>query len=168
MNRAMIPAILVIAILSGSCATTGGAKGNTVLAVSLPNLSGGRVDLQRYQGRVVLVEFFTTWCAPCLATMPHHNQLWRRHRKAGLVVIGVCMDRRPGGLLGPFLRMVRVDYPVLLASKALRRGETSLGRISSVPIVMLIGRKGKLRAWIKGVPKRKILERAIRALLRER
>ena len=75
---------------------------------------GGEATLDTWRGRVVVLNFWATWCAPCTAEMPTLEALWRAHRNRGLVVIGVSVDRgAPAALIDPYVRNLALTFPIL-------------------------------------------------------
>ena len=78
----------------------------------LPGLGGQEVDLQSYSGRVVLLNFWASWCGPCVEEMPSLEKLYRALAPRGLVVLGVSADEDEAALLS-FLKRVPVTFPVL-------------------------------------------------------
>jgi cytochrome c biogenesis protein CcmG, thiol:disulfide interchange protein DsbE len=95
-----------------------GAKGEGLGAgapappLRLPALAGPEVDLQSFSGRVVLLNFWASWCGPCVEEMPSLERLYRALAPRGLVVLGVSADEDEGALLS-FLKRVPVTFPVL-------------------------------------------------------
>ncbi|RMD78019.1 MAG: TlpA family protein disulfide reductase [Gammaproteobacteria bacterium] len=113
----------------------------------LPRLGGGEAALEAYRGRVVLINFWATWCRGCAAEMPALERLWRRYRERGLVVLGVSADRGDPGVVRAFLRRLPVSFPILLdRDGAVRRRY----EVWALPFTYLVGRDGRLRARAVG------------------
>lgn len=108
---------------------------------SLPSIDGATVKLADYQGKVVLLDFWATWCPPCRAAMPHFAKLQEQHRSDGLVVLGMSMDKNREDL-DSFLRSQTVNYPMLLVDEDTR---LAFGGVASIPQTFLIDRKGQIR-----------------------
>ena len=90
-------------------------EGHRTPALRLPRLDGGVGALDEHRERLVVVNFWATWCEPCTAEMPTLEALWRRYRERGLVVLGVSVDRgAPRILLEPYVARLGLSFPILL------------------------------------------------------
>ncbi|HET7863880.1 MAG TPA: TlpA disulfide reductase family protein [Burkholderiaceae bacterium] len=113
---------------------------------TLRTLDGRNVRLQEQRGRVVLVNFWATWCGPCRVEMPHLNRLHEKYRAAGLVLLGVNVDEDPRTAAGVAAKL-GVQFPVLLdTDKAVSR----LYDLNSMPSTVLIDRDGHVRYVHRG------------------
>ena len=80
----------------------------------LARRGGGDATLDTWRGKVVVLNFWATWCAPCTAEMPTLEALWRAYRDRGLVVVGVSVDRgAPATLIDPYVRNLALTFPIL-------------------------------------------------------
>jgi cytochrome c biogenesis protein CcmG/thiol:disulfide interchange protein DsbE len=132
------------------------------LNFTLPALDGRRVKLSDYRGRVLLLDFWATWCAPCQVEIPWLVEFQERYRSDGLAVVGVSVDDRRESLL-PFVRDMKINYTVLQG-----RGQDRLldaYRVDRVPTAVLISRDGRICASYAGDKTRTAVEDAIRSLL---
>ncbi len=113
---------------------------------SLVDLHGARIDLAKDRGKVVLLNFWATWCAPCRVEMPQFVQ-WQQHYAAqGFQIIGVSIDDSSAPV-GPFVQKMRLNYPVLMGTENL---SGLYGGVYGVPVTFLIDRRGILRARFDG------------------
>jgi thiol-disulfide isomerase/thioredoxin len=110
---------------------------------------------------VVLVNFFATWCFPCLGLLPVLEQLQSRYGARGLLVLAVGMDLEGAEVLEPFARQYQLSFPVLVPDQRMRQGETPFGAIASLPRTVLFGKDGQLIAALAGVPVPADLEQLI-------
>ena len=110
------------------------------------DINGSQVRLEHYRGNIVLLNFWATWCAPCLLEMPRFVQWQNRYRTQGLQVLGVSMDDdiSPVRALN---RKLHLNYPVVMGDEKL--GEL-YGGILGLPVTYLIDRKGAIRARFQG------------------
>lgn len=106
----------------------------------LRDLAGKEQKLSDYRGKVVLLDFWATWCGPCLISTPLVQQLYERHEKQGFVVLGMNMDEDASGVYA-FANRMGMTYPVLFAGQspvAARYG------LEGLPLFILINKEGKI------------------------
>ncbi len=162
---------LMAACVALVCLFAGGTWTGVLAAPSLlnrkapefarPSLSGGRVDVASYQGKVVLLNFWATWCAPCRVEMPVFAAWQRRYGRRGLQVIGISMDDDAAPVRRLAARL-KLDYPIAMGDASL--GE-QYGGVLGLPITYLIGRNGVVRAEFEGEANMKAMEARLTALL---
>lgn len=131
---------------------------------TLTTLDGATVSSESLAGKVVLLNFWATWCPPCRVEMPGFQRVYDRFRNDGFVVLGVSMDQ--GGTEGVrrFLRERNITYPVAMANPAIVR---DFGGVRLLPTSYLIGRDGRIRNEVSGLFVSGTLEQAIARLLRD-
>jgi cytochrome c biogenesis protein CcmG/thiol:disulfide interchange protein DsbE len=133
-------------------------------AFALTTLAGERVVSDSLRGKVVLVNFWATWCPPCRIEMPGFQQVYERHHAQGLEVLGVSTDALGGRHVADFLAERGVTYPVAMASGGISR---DFGGITTLPTSFLIDREGRIRHQVRGYFSEVALERAVVRLLAE-
>jgi peroxiredoxin len=131
---------------------------------SLPDLTGQRLDLSSYRGKVVLLDFWATWCDPCREEIPHFVELQNRYGGQGLQIIGVSMDDAPEPVRD-FYQRFKMNYPVVMGNA--KTGEL-YGGVLGLPIAFLIGRDGRITAKHIGATDISVFEKEIANLLRSR
>lgn len=142
--------------------------GQPAPALVVPQLDGHEFDLAKLRGKVVLVNFWATWCSPCRIEMPTLNELYRRYRSRGLVLLGLSIDEASDA--GEVRKVMRqFSYPGALASAARVNG---FGQPIAVPVTYVIDAHGVIRAQLQaegpsGVS-RQALEQALLPLLAAR
>ena len=107
----------------------------------LPTLSGERVRLADFRGKVVLLNFWATWCVPCRTEMPAIEALFQRHREQGLEVVGVNLDKLSPAGVEAFLKEVKVTFRVVLDPSW---STTHAYGVVGLPTTYLIDRKGRV------------------------
>jgi peroxiredoxin len=127
--------------------------------------SGQPVSLANYQGRVLVMDFFATWCPPCKAAIPHLIAMNRKYGKQGLQILGQSLDDGGERLVKSFISDYRINYPVALATDKV---ETDYG-IISVPVMMVIDKKGRVAEVYRGFSDEigRSMENLIKKLLAE-
>ncbi|MBL0172108.1 MAG: TlpA family protein disulfide reductase [Gemmatimonadaceae bacterium] len=127
-------------------------------------LSGATLSTDSLRGKVVLVNVWATWCIPCRAEMPLLESTWKRHRDAGLVLLGASVDRGDPAIVREFVASRGITYPISIVS-----GEViaALGGVQGYPTSVLIGRDGRVRHRVMGPIGPVSLEPAIRKALSE-
>jgi thiol-disulfide isomerase/thioredoxin len=125
---------------------------------------GMKRTLSEFRGKVVLLNFWATWCAPCQAEIPVLNEVHREYAKHGVTVLGVAMDERGWAAVTPFLAERRVDYPVLLGNPAVAR---LYGGLEVLPYTLFLDRDGRVVADYSAVLTRTHLRKVVETLLSE-
>ncbi|KAA6464530.1 TlpA family protein disulfide reductase [Acidobacteria bacterium AB60] len=125
------------------------------------SLEGRRVDLADYRGKVVLLTFWATWCAPCLVEMPRLIDWQNRYRSDGLQVLAVSLDDDAEPVRALTAER-HLNYPVMMGDANLAR---AYGRILGLPVSFLIDRHGKIAAVYKGETDPTTIESGIKPLL---
>jgi cytochrome c biogenesis protein CcmG, thiol:disulfide interchange protein DsbE len=128
------------------------------------DFDGRRVTLSELHGKVVLLNFWATWCAPCQAELPHFAEWQRRYRAQGLQVIAVSMDDEPKAPRA-LASKLKLGFPVLLGDEKL--GEL-YGGVLGFPVSFLIARDGTMTARIEGEADLQALEARIQELLAQK
>ena len=143
----------------------------TAPGFSLIGADGTRIDLAHYKGKVVLLDFWATWCGGCKLEIPWYMEFDTKYKRQGLAVIGVSMDEDGWKAVRPFLAQERdpetggntaMKYPVVI-------GDDALGKeynLTSMPMTLLIDRDGKIALSHTGVVNKDDFEGHIRQLLR--
>lgn len=125
------------------------------------DLHHSRINLAHYRGKVVLLNFWATWCAPCRLEMPRFMAWQQQYGREGLQVVGISMDDDDSPVR-PFVQKLAVNYPILMGDAAL--GER-YGGILGLPVTFLMDRKGVIRARFEGETDLSQMEGQVRHLL---
>ena len=136
-------------------------QNKSVSSVQFKLLKGGTLDLSRFQGKVIVVNFFATWCPPCRMEIPHlieFNKKW----SSTVQVIGVSVDENIGEV-GPFVSRTAINYPVALTDPKL---DTVFGSVNAIPTTFIIDKKLSIVARIQGYVDEKTLAAKIAPFLK--
>jgi len=128
---------------------------------ALTDLSGQSLTLAQFQGKVVLLNFWATWCAPCQLEMPVFAAWQRKYGPQGLQVIGISMDDEAGPARSLAARL-ELNYPVVMGNERLG---ARYGGVLGLPLTLLIDRNGIVRSRFQGETDLKPIERQVAALL---
>ena len=131
-------------------------------AFSLLTLDGRRATLADYRDKLVILNFWATWCVPCTDEMPTLEALWKAYRARGLVVVGVSVDRgAPRALLEPYVRNLALTFPILLDPDS---ATATAWRVTGIPATFVVRPGGEVagvamgaREW-HGEPMQALLE----------
>ncbi len=133
--------------------------------LALKDSSGKTISLTDYRGKVILLDFWATWCTGCKLEIPWFSEFQKAYRAQGFAVLGVSMDESGWSVVKPFLAETHIPYPILLGDNptAQRFG------IQSLPDTFLIDRQGKVAAAYRAVlVDKNDVEANIKALLSQR
>jgi peroxiredoxin len=113
---------------------------------TLPSAAGPNLRLQEQRGRVVMLNFWATWCGPCKREMPQLNRLYTKYRASGFVLMGVNVDEDPQNAIGVSSKL-GVQFPVVFDSA---KRVSRLYDLSTMPSTVLIDRDGHVRYIHRG------------------
>jgi peroxiredoxin len=130
---------------------------------TLPRLDGTELHLSDYQGKVVLLDFWATWCDPCREETPNFVEMQRKYGDRGLQIIGVSMDDTDDPVR-TYYREFHMNYPVVMGNAKL--GER-YGGVLGLPIVFIIGRDGRIFSKHVGSTDTAVFQKEVETLLKE-
>ena len=129
---------------------------------NLKDADGKPVRLSDYKGKVVLLDFWATWCGPCKIEIPWFMEFERRNKDRGFAVIGVSMDEEGWDAVKPFINHLAINYRILMGNDATAQ---AYGGIDALPTAFLIDRDGKVAAVHQGLVSKREFEDGIEQLL---
>jgi peroxiredoxin len=141
---------------------TGEAR-KTAPDFALTDTKGAVVTLSHYRGKVVLLDFWATWCHGCKTEIPWFMEFDDKYRAKGLAVIGVAMDGEGWKVVKPFVEEKKMNYAVVAGNDDVAK---QYG-VEAMPVTLLIDREGKIAASHAGVVDKDAWESKIRTLLKE-
>lgn len=114
---------------------------------TLQDLSGRDVRLSDFRGKVVLLNFWATWCPPCRMEIPDFIRLQRDYQDKGLEIVGVSMDREGARIVAPFARQYGINYTMLVDGTPVAG---RYGGITGVPTTFILDRQGRIVTMLQG------------------
>jgi thiol-disulfide isomerase/thioredoxin len=133
------------------------------LSFTLRDMNGKEVRLADLKGRVVLINFWATWCGPCRMETPWLVELQEKYRSRGFVALGISVDDPPEAI-PPFARELGVNYPLLLGRDR-EDVQKAYGGVSVLPTTVIIGRDGRMCVRHLGPVAKEQFESEIKSLL---
>ena len=128
--------------------------------LNLKDLHGNITKLSDFKGKVVIINFWATWCIPCKEEMPELVAIYQKYREKGLVIIGISLDTRIEKL-PPFIKQFGITYPTLLGNTKI----VERWGIRGIPMTFVINQKGRVFEYYNGPVKMASLEKVIGQLL---
>lgn len=150
-----------VKVRAAEAVCSAGAK-TANLNLTLKDIQGKSVALSDYKGKVVLLDFWATWCPPCRKEIPGFIELYDTYRSRGLAVIGVSMDDSTADVKR-FAKRFKMNYPILLGAGR-DDVERAFGQLP-LPTAFVIGRDGRICAMHDGLTPKEQFEREIASLL---
>jgi len=164
MSPARLAFAVSSALLIASCGAPPSQMNTAAPDFDLQNLAGGRTTLASYRGKVVVVDFWATWCAPCIKEIPEYTDFYAKNKSKGVEMVGVVFDSGEPAEIQEFLLKTKVAYTQLLgANDLLEKYKANQG----FPTTFVIGKKGQIVKKILGSPPGKFegLQKAVEEAL---
>lgn len=168
MLRTLAGLTIASALLTGSGALPAEPRPSATTRKAAPSFSlddseGKTIKLADFQGRVVLLDFWATWCHGCMTEIPWFMEFQDKYKGDGLAVIGVSVDDDGWKAVKPFQAERKFNYPIVIGNQDLKK----LYSVEAPPVAVLIDRGGKIVEIHQGVVEKDAFENEIKKLLRE-
>jgi peroxiredoxin len=111
-------------------------------AFDLPDINGGKVSLASLKGKVVVLDFWATWCGPCIREIPEYAEFWRKNQVRGIEVVGVVVESGDPQEIQDFIREYRIPYRQILGDDKI---QSEYGVNQGFPTTFVIDREGLIR-----------------------
>ncbi len=168
--RLVLGALALAAVLVGAACNRLGADSRyetiaetpAAPAWSLVDLNGNPISSDSLRGKVVVIDFWATWCGPCLAEIPGYIELQKKLGADRFVIVGLSLDRRPVDEVKAFVAKHGINYPVAIAGFS---EVEAFGNFQAIPTTFVIDREGRLRFRKSGVAHIDELEALVKPLL---
>lgn len=131
----------------------------------LQDLAGKTVSSEDLKGKVVVVDFWATWCPPCREEIPGYIELQKQYGPEGLVIVGISLDQQGPDVVKPFAARYGINYPLVMGDEKV---VADFGGVEGIPTTFLIDRNGVIRDRKVGMEPKAEYEAKILKVLREK
>ncbi len=136
--------------------------GSAAPTFALKAADGKTIDLKALRGKVVVVNFWATWCGPCRAEMPGMMKVYDRLKGKGLEIVGISLDRRGWDDVRPYLAKTSVNYPIVVGDEDLAN---AYGLPGAIPYTVFLDKKGNIVKSHTGFMTEEAFEQEVKKLL---
>lgn len=159
---AVVAVASVLLVYSRVQAADSAAPSRLAPAWELQDLSGRTIHSSDFKGKVVILNFWATWCPPCRAEIPSFVELQKKYGDKGLAVVGISVDQGGMGTVKSFAEKNGINYPVVLADDKITG---AFGGIEAIPTTFVIDRAGHIVKQHRGLTGKSEFEEEIKPLL---
>lgn len=143
---------------------TGQTENQPAPSWTLHDVHGKTISSADFQGKVVVLDFWATWCGPCLMEIPGYIELQTKYGENGLAMVGVSVDQAEPEVVARFAKQRGINYPIVMADQEIIE---AFGGISAIPTTFIIDRHGNIRHHKVGAMPTEQFEAMIRPVLGE-
>lgn len=128
----------------------------------LKDVNGKTVKSSDFKGKVVILDFWATWCPPCVKGIPEFIELQNEFGSKGLVVVGISLDQDGPAVVKAFMEKMKVNYPMVMGDESV---VAAFGGVEGIPTTFIIDKEGKIRGKHVGYTAKSQFEADIKPLL---
>ena len=155
---------IMFIVLSMLLATSALAQLKKAPDFALKSADGKTYELSKFRGKVVIVNFWATWCGPCRREIPDFIQLYKTYKVQGLEIIGISVDQDGWESVTPYMKESGINYPIVMQDEKV---VANYGNFGGIPTTFIVDGKGTIVFEHSGVMTRAQLEVRIKPLLKK-
>lgn len=142
--------------------SVGCAQGKKAADFELKTSEGKTIQLTKLKGKVVLLNFWATWCGPCRAEIPEFLEVYKQYKERGFEIVGVSLDGEGWSVVNPFVKQYKINYPIVVGNGKLVQ---EYGGFEFIPTTFLIDKQGAIVHTFTGAVTKAELERRLKDIL---
>ncbi|MEW6455402.1 MAG: TlpA disulfide reductase family protein [Acidobacteriota bacterium] len=158
--------IIALSIFLLNPKSSSNGEGKKAMDFTLSDVEGNKFTLSQFNGNVVILNFFATWCKFCRMEIPHLVELYNQYKDKGLTVISISVDRNPHEVLKPFIQSYSINFPVLIGEENVVN--EYFGGNQGIPFNVVIDKNGYIRKTYVGVREKSVFENDLKELSEEK
>ncbi|MEA3489878.1 MAG: TlpA disulfide reductase family protein [Candidatus Omnitrophota bacterium] len=161
----ILSVISLFFVIAGTLSCQGrieGSGGSIAPDFTLRDLNGNTFRFSDTKGKVVILDFWATWCPPCILELPHFQSLHEQYQDQGLLMVGISLDRGGVETVRSFVRANGITYTILIGGQKVTE---AYGGIRGIPTTFVIDRRGRIVEKYVGYRSKEVFESAIKKLL---
>jgi thiol-disulfide isomerase/thioredoxin len=130
----------------------------------LKDVSGKTVSSEQFKGKVVVLDFWATWCGPCRSEIPGYVELQKKYGDAGLMIVGVSLDRGEPAVVKTFIEEQKINYVIVMGDDKIA---DAFGGVDAIPTTFIIDRDGTARFRKEGAMEHEEFEAILKPFLKQ-
>jgi peroxiredoxin len=156
---ALLMAVAVVSLLTGFTPQSETKKAPNF---SLKTSTGKTIELSKLKGKMVVVNFWATWCGPCRAEIPGFIDVYNKYKSKGLEIVGISLDEGGWKDVEPFVKKLKITYPVVLGTNEVAQ---QYGNIEAIPTTFIVDKEGRVVSRHVGYMNKEDFENTIKSYL---
>lgn len=163
--RRFLPSLLVVvAVILSSCGKRAEIfQPRPAPKWALKDVNGQTVSSEQFKGKVVVIDFWATWCGPCLAEIPGYVELQKKYAGEGVAIVGISLDQQGPEVVKEFIARSGVNYQIVMGDDTVA---DAFGGVTAIPTTFIIDRTGTIRDRKSGAESTEDFEKRILAVLK--